>query len=444
VAIVAKYRHFFLLLIIWIGASLVSGPLNITVVVLSMFLLKAKNRYTEMIAGLWFLCTMSDNALGKFSHGQIVTVNGFDGAKYACMILLVIFLFFDIRKFSPLSKFYSRFVPFFVVALYCLLYAPYSIFIESFSKTLSYFILIYMVPNYVNKSYRDDGLDFLKLLIYVAIFVLSFGLLLKVTLPDLVTFDERYRGLMGNPNGMGLYCLTVFLLFALTTLSFPELFSRWEKILFYLLLFGSVFLCGSRNTIVAILVYIMFSYLTSLSTFFGFIVFLLVVSAYGYIDAHIVDIVKSLGLENYFRVGSLNDAAGRYIAWQFAWDHISSNIFLGHGFEYTDYVFHTNQDALNALGHNGNAHSSFLTFWLDTGLIGLLLFLYAFIGTFLVAARRNKVVVAALFAILFSAVFESYLTASLNPFTCIIVIFLTVLTNDEIFPLEATTVIPLH
>ncbi len=414
--------------------SMIGGPVNIGFIAICVLLLKLRNKDTELLAGLWFVCTMSDSRLEAFKS--------FEQAKYAYIVLLTVFILINVKKYAPLSRFYLLFLPFIVVAFYCLRYSP--VVFTSFSKTLSYLFLLFTVPNYVNKSYKDNGLDFIKLFIYIGIFVLLIGLLLKFFLPFTVSFEGRFRGLLGNPNGMGLYCLVLFLLFVLINRSLPDLFHRQEKIIFYVLLFFSIFLCGSRNTIVAALIYIMFSYLTRISPLLGFLILLLILTGYEYININIVHIVKSFGVESYFRTETLSNAAGRYVAWKFAWDNITKDIFLGRGFEYTNHLFTINQKTLNDFGHQGNAHNSFLTFWLDTGLAGILLYLMGLIGSFIKAARKQKVIIAAMFAILFSAFFESYLTSSLNPYMLIVILILTIYTSDEILPTKAQTIIPVH
>lgn len=79
------------------------------------------------------------------------------------------------------------------------------------------------------------------------------------------------------------------------------------------------------------------------------------------------------------------------------------------------------------LGHQGAAHNMYLTFWLDTGLIGLILFLSGLLVTFFRASKRNKLAIPILYAILFSNNYESWLTASLNPFTIQLLFILSIL-----------------
>ncbi len=424
------------MILVWIAISMLAGPIVIALVAVTTLLLKFRKRYSELLAGFWVICTLSDNRAESFHY--------FEQAKYVYLSLLALFLIFDNKSFKPFFPFFLRFLPFIIVAFYCLSNTPAHIFNSAIAKTISYFLLLLVVPNYVVKAYREDSTDFFRLLFYVAIFILLLGLIVKPFFPLFVTLEERYRGMLGNPNGLGLYCLVVFILFGLLNKSMPYLISRQEKLLFYALILTSVFLCGSRNAIIAILIYLFFSSLGRISVGLGLILLVIIAVGYEYINLNVVDFVKSLSLEKYLRADTLSNAAGRFIAWKLAWEYISKNIFIGHGFEYTDYLFYINQKSLNAVGHQGNAHNSYLTFWLDTGITGLIFYFAAFLGAFIKAARRNKAVIAGLYAILFAAVFESYLTASLNPYTMVVFIILTIFTSDEILQVKTKDIIPLH
>ena len=80
--------------------------------------------------------------------------------------------------------------------------------------------------------------------------------------------------------------------------------------------------------------------------------------------------------------------------------------------------------------------------WLDTGLVGLILFSFGWIVNFFRAASFTPLVWAALFGLLLSISVESWLTASLNPFTIVLVIILSMLSNPyfypQLYPIEDT------
>jgi O-antigen ligase len=85
------------------------------------------------------------------------------------------------------------------------------------------------------------------------------------------------------------------------------------------------------------------------------------------------------------------------------------------------------------MGHQGNIHNSWLTIWLDTGLIGLILFCVGWLVNFVRAARFTPLVWAVFFGILLSASVESWMVASLNPFTIQLVIILTLLSDERFY-----------
>ena len=86
------------------------------------------------------------------------------------------------------------------------------------------------------------------------------------------------------------------------------------------------------------------------------------------------------------------------------------------------------------LNHQGGIHNSFLTFWMDQGLIGLLLYLRSYILTFIKAAQKTKFAFPIMFAVSFSAFFESWLVGSLSPFAFMGMFVFSILTDDDIAP----------
>ena len=155
-----------------------------------------------------------------------------------------------------------------------------------------------------------------------------------------------------------------------------------------------------------------------------------IIFLYDQIFELIIRAIEILGLDNYFRKDTLLEGSGRVIAWSFAWQEIqssSSSFTFGKGFNYTETLFKDNFHLLSRRGHLGNAHQSFLTFWLDTGLIGVVLYFVGLIVTFIKAGKNSVLAWPIFYALIFSVSFESWLTASLNPFTIILIMILTVM-----------------
>ena len=132
------------------------------------------------------------------------------------------------------------------------------------------------------------------------------------------------------------------------------------------------------------------------------------------------------------RVDHLDNGSGRLIAWTYAWSEIQKHYFiLGRGFSFEEYLFSLKQDWFEVRGHIGSVHNSFLAVWLNTGIIGLICFVYGILTNFIRAAKVNPLAFPCMFAIIFSNMFESWLQASLNPFTIIALLVLTLLQYEK-------------
>ncbi|HTA27971.1 MAG TPA: hypothetical protein VK809_09285, partial [Bacteroidia bacterium] len=89
---IIKYRQFFIMIALWMVVSIIGGPVNIGFIALCVLLLKLRNKDTELLAGLWFVCTMSDSRLEVFKS--------FEQAKYAYIVLLTIFILLNAKKYA--------------------------------------------------------------------------------------------------------------------------------------------------------------------------------------------------------------------------------------------------------------------------------------------------------------------------------------------------------
>jgi O-antigen ligase len=257
---------------------------------------------------------------------------------------------------------------------------------------------------------------------------------LRFVQPWWVLLEGRFHGLFGNPNGLGIFCFLMFMLFSVALKLNKDLFSFRGKVVIYAVILWMLVAAGSRTAIVASALFFVFGRFFSLSPFIGFIVFLAFAASVQYAQQNLVTIVDALGLQKFFRVETLVDGSGRYFAWAFAWDKISNDGFFlfGGGFGNDEYVMRRNYDYLRSQGHDGGVHNSYLTLWFNTGIIGVLLYFYGFVSAFIVANKKAPIAFAVMFAVLFSTLYESWLTGSLNPYTIILIGILTMLTEDDI------------
>ena len=435
--VIKKNGQLIFMILLWIASGYGGQFLPLAIVPITVYLMKRRGMYKELLIGFFVLLTLSDSRANSLAWAA--------NAKNEYIVLLLSFIVFDQKTFSPLSPLFKKFIPFFLVAFLCVFFSPEYIVSTSIQKTFSYLFLIMVVSNYTLKCHRLYGAEFYKTLVYAVMGILISGFIMKFLNPNEAYLEGRYRGVVGNPNALGIYILLSFLTFSIIREKYPDLFSNWERNIVYGLMFLSLFMSNSRNSIFALLIFMFFSYFYKFSSYLGFIVFVVFLILYQYVEANLVDIITKLGLDSYFRVNTLQDASGRFVAWDFAKDHIKNeSLWLGRGFEFTEDLFGENSDWLNNLGHQGNAHNSYLTLWLDTGLIGLSAYMWAFVGSFFQAAKKSNMALPIMYSIVFSTIFESWLAASLNPFTIQLFVILTLFTSEEIYPSKTPLIVPLQ
>jgi O-antigen ligase len=410
------YSQFILIGIVWLIVGIYLGPTIYIFLPAMLLLMFHKEMHLEILLGFFLILTLSDSR----SHA----LHFAGGVKNIYIVLLFLFSLKIKNVFLLPIKLYLYFIPFFAIAFLCLLYSPIPLL--SFQKLLSYVFLTVAVPIYFQFVYRHYGTKLFKGIVFFACIIFFLGILFWLIGFDIVYLGGRYRGLLGNPNGLGLFLLLFTILFVFMDDKFEGLFSRKEKFWVYGLIVVSMLKSGSRTALFAILIFLFFKKFYKISPWIGFIIFLISLFLYQLISDNLVSIITSLGLEEELRVDTINNGSGRLVAWNFAWQEIQKNFFIGKGLSYTDYLFKQNADYLSVLGHQGHAHNSYLTFWLDTGLVGLIVFLSGLLALFLKAAKNNQLAIPLLYAILFSNNFESWLTASLNPFTIQLLFILSV------------------
>jgi O-antigen ligase len=424
----------YILCILWILVGVFGGsPAAVAFIILSVIILKQKNLYEEMFLGFLVILILSDN-----NRNHSLAFAG--DVKVFYIVLLSAFFFFDRKKFTAFSSLIALFVPFFLMALF-LVFVGDS-WLISLQKYLSYLLLLFVAPNYVVKIYEEKGSVFFKNIIFLFSIVLLIGLGLKLLNPPLVTLVGRYRGIFGNPNGVGLFCTLFFLLFSVIKEYFHDLFTKGESLFVYFVIIASILLCGSRNAIMCVLSFFLFIRLYKFSPYIGFFVLCLLAVGYELVFQNLEFIIRYLGLGDYFRIQTLETGSGRNVAWTFAWKHIQDNFFLGKGFAYDEILFAKHKMELSMLGHQGNVHNSYLTIWINTGIIGLFLFMRGFILAFMKGAKNSRIVYPVMFVVLFSANFESWMAASLNPVTVQLWIILTIFTSIQFN--ENKDTVPVH
>jgi O-antigen ligase len=408
------------MLILWSLSGIYGGPAYLAVVPLSVILLKRQGMYIELVCGLFYLMVLSDSwSLSMTWAGNI---------KNIYMLMLSLFVIFNPKEFRYKNTLFYPFIPYLFLAIILITRSPD--LMATFQKTVSYVLLLIIMPAYYNKLLAEQPEKFLKGMVYTFTCLLLYGFMLIVLSYDTAYLIGRYRGVMGNPNGLGIFCTVVFAFFTVVTSKYKNLFSKNEVILIYAAILISVFLSGSRNTVLSILIFYAFSRLFKVSYWLGFTIIITIGVVYQVILANLTEILTALGVQEYMRADHIEEGSGRIVAWKFAWDKIQENFLFGRGIGYEGWLFFQYNAYLYTLGHIGNSHNSWLAMWLNTGLVGLLLFLYALIYRFVKAAVHSPYSLPLMYSVIFSATFEAWLVGSLNPHTPLVLLIWTLMMVD--------------
>jgi len=418
-----KYQMLIFMFLIWVVTGAYVGSVGAIVVSVGSFLILAKKADSgQLLVALLVMLVFSD------SRSQMLQF-----AVQAKVFFALIALLFVLVRWKDMASgsqlIFSFFLPFLIYAMLLIPFANDSV--DAFQKTLSYGIIFLVVPILFSTAHREDAKFTLDLVVFFFL-ILAIGIALRFISPGFVTLADRFRGLLGNPNGLGIFLTLVFPVAFMILENRKEEISARNRWIFYGAIILSLLLCQSRTAILACGLFLMFNSLPALRGGLGLVVFLVIIFSYEYLLSQIPLLIIALNLGEYFRIDTLLEGSGRVVAWEFAWEQIQHVFFFGGGFDYTNDLYKQYYEYLSRLGHQGNAHNSFLTLWLDTGIIGVVLFVFALIRTVLYALKQSSYTLPVLYGILFSTNFESWLAASLNPFTSLFLLALTMLSNPEI------------
>ena len=384
--------------------------------------MRSRQMYAELLVGFLLILIFSDSRQPVFYFA--------DKVKDVYLLFLLLFFLADTRYFQPLDTLVKRFVPFLVVAFITVILSP--IILTSLQKTFSFTILLILIPNYMLTAMRRNGWEFMNFLLWTLLMFLAAGLVLKFVSPGITSLEGRYCGLMGNPNGIGLFSVTTLMFITIIAERKPDILNNRQKIFAYGIIILSLILSGSRNAMFTGMIFLVFRFFYKMSPYIGFIAFVFAIFVYQIIESNFALIVIGLGLQDFFRLETLQSGSGRVVAWTFGWENIAKNPVIGSGWGYTEDLYRKNSDILSIQGHQGNAHNSYITFWLDTGIFGLLFYLIGLIRSFIASAKQTRSAIPLMYALGFHAFFESWLTGSLNPFTIQMLLMLTFMSSAGI------------
>jgi hypothetical protein len=425
--------QFILILIILYVVGVWGGPVIYIIFPLVLGLFGLKGYFIELlIISVWMLILSDYVPVKNATHDDLQFAKDI---KPIIPLFLTGFYFYNKHLFPPIPKLFVNFIPFFIISGIGLIY---SIKIEiGFQKYLSYLLMYFSIPIYVNLLTHLYGKLFWKTLMTFIVWMLVIGIVLGIAVPEIgMLGGSRFKGILGNPNGLGIF---VYLSFALWMIlkEFKLIdFSRNENFFIFIILFISLIWCGSRNGLMSVFMFYMVYRLVKIHWSLALVLVVLVIVFQDLIFNSFLLIIDFFQLSDYFRVDSLEEGSGRKVAWLFAWTKIQDYFFIGGSFGHDENIMRPNYSWLNRLGHDGGVHNSYLSLWFDSGLIGVITYFFGFVKTVLSSVTKSYIGLAFMVSFFFNITYESWLVASLNPFTILMLIIITIFAQQFEFKEE--------
>lgn len=420
--------QFIVLLIIMYVVGVWGGPIIYLLFPLLFGMFGLKGLFFEMlITSLWMLILSDYVPVKNATHDDLQFAKDL---KPIIPIFLFGFYVIHREKFSKISKAFINFIPFFIIIL---ISTQYSIKMDvAIKKYLSYLLMYFSIPMYVNYLHKEYGSHFWNSLLTFIIWMLVIGLLLGTFVPQIgMIAGGRFKGILGNPNGLGIFLNLTFILWLtakelkLTTFSVKE-----NRFILFVILF-SLFWSGSRNGMMSIFLFYLIFRLTKIHWSIAIVAVSFVFVFEELMFSSFIALIEFFQMQEFFRVDSIEKGSGRKIAWVFAWIIIEKKFFfLGGGFANDENIMRPNYKMLSMQGHQGGVHNSYLSMWFDGGLIGLMFYFLGLLKSILFSLKGNYIGLAFLFSILFNITYESWLVASLNPFSILFLIILTIFVEN--------------
>lgn len=414
-----------MVMLIWLATGFYFQRAVFALLPLSVFFFKQRELWPEVLFGMLIIFVFSD-----MEHDMFPRMKVFKSAKNFYVLAIAIIFLLETYRFMPLSSVFQIFLPFFLYAIFPLVFST-NLFL-GIQKTLSYALIFMVVPNWILYCYRRLGWPFFKNLIYFMTAILISGFVLRYINADYAQVVGRFRGIFGNPNGMAIYCYLFLMLVVVLTSLNKELLDWRERLVVIAIILYCIILSGSRASLASSIIFLLFIRFFSYSPWLGFVGLVTVMIGVELVSSNFEALVIYFGLESYFRLETLQEGSGRYFAWEFAWVQLQDYFVFGGGFANDETIMRRHRLYLESMGHQGGVHNSYLSMWLNAGIVGLLIYLRSLFLLFIKASKLVPMSLAILFSTLFSIMYESWLIGSLNPYTIVLLMTMTVVTEPEI------------
>lgn len=414
-----------LVMCVWLAVGIIWQQAVYALLPLSVFYFKSRDLWPELLFGMLLVLVLSDMEKDMFPVMKV-----FKDAKNFYVLAISMLLLLETKRFAPLSSVFNIFLPFFVYALVPLVFS--NALFTSIQKTVSYGLMFLIVPNFVLYGFRRQGWVFLRNLVFFMTLILLFGFVVNAIDYEFAHVAGRFRGLFGNPNGMAIYCYLLLMLASVVNALNKDLFSFRERLVVFGTIIYFLVMSGSRASLASSAMFLIFHRFFAYSALLGLVGLVFMILAVEVVSSNLEALIGALGLEKYFRLETLEEGSGRYFAWEFAWGHVQRFFVFGGGFANDESIMRRYRVYLEQQGHQGGVHNTYLSMWLNVGIVGLLIFLRSLFLLFFKASKLVPMSLAIMFSVLFSLMYESWLVGSLNPYTIVLLMIMTVVTEPEI------------
>ena len=149
--------QFTLITMIWVMIGIVVDKSAMALAPLAILLFRNKGFYTEIIMTQVLINYLSDNRHWEFNFAT--------AGKDLVLVTMCAFVILNPKNFPQRSKIFYPFIPFFALAFFLSTQHPNPM--HSFQKTLSFFLMVAVVPNYFLRQLQVEGEVYLRKIIWL-------------------------------------------------------------------------------------------------------------------------------------------------------------------------------------------------------------------------------------------------------------------------------------
>ena len=405
-----NYRNIFFPAVIILIAGTLGGFLASTAILVLILMFSKKNVLELFLVLLIFTFFLGDSLIGPFVFAQ--------NFRFAMVLVCSLYLL----KYNLFKNNNANYIIPFTIVAFCItiLFSPVGI--SAVLRSLGFWLVGLLIFKIVNLLFMKNSKRTSELLAFTVIIYLAINIILMFLPSELTYLLGRFRGLAGNPNGLALILIFSYALLSLLEKRKETTFKKGFFLTFKVAIFFVIFYTGSRTSLLSLIAfefllwYRKYSVLTfvMISVLFFFFTF--------FIDTDFLNNSQNI---SFLRYDSLMNASGRVEVWPVAWEEVENAPFFGNGFLYDNYFI--KDYVLTNIGEYVPRHwsgdwNSYLSLLLNVGFIGLIAYAYFFIQFFRKSHYKN-LAIAFVTLCLLSAVTESWMAASMNPFTPMMFLF---------------------